>query len=79
MTSAPTPEQSAALAALRELLLTHYAEAEDSADDNGRFAISFSVKFDRSHEPTLLKVTSRISKSISDEIELRVDESAGVR
>jgi hypothetical protein len=61
------PEQSAALSAITELLAAHHADAEDSADEDGKFSIAFKVTFDRSYNPTKLKVTSRISQSITDE------------
>ena len=67
-------EQKAALDAIAELLNTHYAEAEDSADEDGKFSIGFKATFDRSHSPTKLKVTSRISKSLTDEIETSVPD-----
>lgn len=72
---APTnPEQSAALSAIAELLAAHHAEAEDSADEDGKFSIAFKVTYDRSHAPTKLKVSSRISQSITDEIQTTVDD-----
>ena len=67
-------EQKAALAAITELLSAHYSEAVDSADEDGKFGIGFKVTFDRSHSPTKLKVTSRISKSLTDEIETSVPD-----
>ncbi len=33
-----------------------------SADDDGKFSLGFRVTFDRSHSPTKLKVTCRVSK-----------------
>ncbi len=54
-------EQSTALDAIRELLDAHFREAEDSADDDGKFSISFKATFDRSNSPTKLKVASRIN------------------
>ena len=67
-------EQQAALNAISELLTAHYSEAVDSADEDGKFGIGFKVTFDRSHSPTKLKVTSRISKSLTDEIETSVPD-----
>ena len=61
------PEQAAALSAIAELLAAHHAEAEDSADEDGKFSIAFKVTYDRSHSPTKLKVSSRISQSLTDE------------
>lgn len=66
--------QSAALSALQSLLEAHFDEAQRSADDEGKFSISFRVTFDRSHPQTHLKVTSRINTSITDEIETHVGD-----
>ena len=75
MTTLPADsEQQTALAAITELLTAHYSEAVDSADEDGKFGIGFKVTFDRSHSPTKLKVTSRISKSLTDEIETSVPD-----
>jgi len=75
MTTLPADsEQKAAIEAITELLTAHYSEAVDSADEDGKFSIGFKVTFDRSHSPTKLKVTSRISKSITDEIETSVSD-----
>ena len=67
------PEQQAAIDAVKELLETHFREAEDSADD-GKFSLGFRVTFDRSHAPTKLKVTCRVSKVMTDEIETAIDD-----
>ena len=67
------PEQQAAIDAVKELLETHFREAEDSADD-GKFSLGFRVTFDRSHAPTKLKVTCRVSKITTDEIECAIDD-----
>jgi len=72
--TAATAHQEAAIAAIRELLEIHFREAENSADEDGKFSISFRASFDRSHPQTLLKVTSRISKSVTDEIETNVPD-----
>lgn len=75
MTPAETEShQSAALEAIKELLEANFLEAEKSADDEGRFAINFRVTFDRSHPQTMVKVTSRVSHAVTDEIELRVGD-----
>jgi hypothetical protein len=66
-------ECQAAVDAVKELLNTHFDEAEDSADD-GKFSLGFRVTFDRSHSPTKLKVTCRVSKVITDEIECSIDD-----
>jgi hypothetical protein len=68
------PETTAALDAIRELLETHFREAEDCADEEGRFSIGFRAVFDRSHSPTKLKVTCRVAKVTTDEIECAVDD-----
>ena len=75
MTPAQTEaHQSAALEAIKELLEANFLEAEKSADDEGRFSITFRVTFDRSHPQTLVKVISRVSRAVTDEIELRVSD-----
>ena len=71
----PQPaECQAAIDVLKELLDTHFQEAEDSADEDGKFSLGFRVIFDRSHSPTKLKVTCRVSKIITDEIECAIDD-----
>ena len=70
----PQPaECQAAVDAVKELLDAHFDEAEDSADD-GKFSLGFRVTFDRSHSPTKLKVTCRVSKVTTDEIECAIDD-----
>jgi hypothetical protein len=66
MTQQPI-ECQAAIDAVKELLNTHFKEAEDSADEDGKFSLGFRVTFDRSHSPTKLKVTCRVSKVMTDE------------
>ncbi len=64
----PQPaECQAAIDAVKELLDAHFKEAEDSADEDGKFSLGFRVTFDRSHAPTKLKVTCRVSKIMTDE------------
>ena len=75
MTQQPA-ECQAAIDAVKELLDTHFQEAEDSADDNGKFRLGFRVAFDRSHSPTKIKVTCRVTTTITDEIETTVDDPA---
>ncbi len=53
---------------------THWREAMDAQDDDGKFAIAFKATFDRGNSPTKLKVTCRIAKTISDEIESDVED-----
>ena len=60
-------ECQAAIDAVKELLNTHFKEAEDSADEDGKFSLGFRVTFDRSHSPTKLKVTCRVTKITTDE------------
>ena len=67
-------EQSTALDAIKELLEAQFREAEDSADDDGKFSISFKATFDRSHSPTMLKVVSRINRTLTDEVETSVTD-----
>jgi hypothetical protein len=67
-------ECKAALDAVKELLDAHFSEAEDSADEDGKFSLGFRVMFDRSHSPTKLKVTCRVSKVTTDEIECSIDD-----
>ena len=67
-------ECQTAIVAVKELLDTHFKEAEDSADEDGKFSLGFRVTFDRSHSPTKLKVTCRVSKITTDEIERAVDD-----
>ena len=67
-------ECQAAVDAVKELLDAHFNEAEDSADEDGKFSLGFRVTFDRSHSPTKLKVTCRVSKIMTDEIECAIDD-----
>ena len=48
--------------------MTH-ANAED-----GKFSLGFRVTFDHSHSSSKLKVTCRVSKITTDEIETSVDD-----
>ena len=45
-----------------------------SADEDGKFSIGFRVTFNRSHSPTKLKVTCRVAKVTTDEIECSIDD-----
>jgi hypothetical protein len=69
-----TNEKQTAVDAVKELLDTHFNDAEDSADEDGKFSLGFRVTFDRSHSPTKLKVTCRVSKVTTDEIECSIDD-----
>ncbi len=57
--------RSQALDHLRELLDLHWGEAKDRADEDGKFAIGFKVAV-RDDAPAWVKVTSRISTTITD-------------
>ena len=74
MSTLANAEQAAALDAMRELLDAHFREAEDSADEDGKFRLGFRVTFDRSHSPTRLKVACRVTRTVTDEIEATVDD-----
>lgn len=65
-------EQQKAVDHIRDLLSAHWREAEEAQDDEGKFGIAFKATFDRSASPTKLKVTCRISKTFTDEIESEV-------
>ena len=67
-------EQQKALDHVRELMSAHWREAQDAQDDDGKFGIGFKVTFDRGASPTKLKVTCRIAKTISDEIESEIED-----
>lgn len=76
-TSIQTPaqaEQDAAITHIRDLLSTHFREAEDAADEEGKFSIGFRATFDRGAAPTRIKVACRISKTFTDEIEADVPD-----
>jgi hypothetical protein len=61
-----------ALGHLCDLLEMHWREARDSAEEDGKFAISFRMAV--THGVTAkLKVTVRISATIADEVESTVD------
>ena len=67
-------EQEKALDHIRELMSAHWREAQDAQDDDGKFAVAFKAAFDRGASPTKLKVTCRIAKTISDEIESEIED-----
>jgi hypothetical protein len=67
-------EQTKALDHIRELLTTHWREARDAQDEDGKFSIGFKATFDRGAQPTNLKVTCRISKTFTDEIESVIED-----
>lgn len=65
--------QNQSLDHIRELLTTHWREAKDSADDDGKFAIGLRISV-TDGAPAKLKVKCSISKTITDEIESQVDD-----
>jgi hypothetical protein len=65
--------QDTALDHIRELLATHWSEAKDSADDDGKFAIGLRIIV-QDGAPAKLKVKCSISKTVTDEIESQVDD-----
>ena len=67
-------EQQKALDHIRELMSAHWREAQDAQDVDGKFAVAFKASFDRGASPTKLKVTCRISKTFSDEIESVIED-----
>jgi len=67
-------EQQKALDHIRDLMSTHWREAENAQDEDGKFGIGFKVTFDRGASPTKLKVACRISKTFSDEIESVIED-----
>lgn len=77
-TDTDQPIQDKALDHLRELLTTHWREAKDSADDDGKFSIGFRVSV-LDGVPAKLKVACRISKTITDEVESEVDDPAQMK
>ena len=76
MNTLANAEKASALDAIHELLDTYFHEAEDSADEDGKFSLGFRATFNRSHSPTKLKVTCRLTKTTTDEIELTVNDPA---
>jgi hypothetical protein len=76
MTTIDQSEKQAALDAISELLDGHFREAVESADEDGTFNLGFRVKFSRSHVPTKVKVTCRVSKVMTDEIETTAEDPA---
>jgi hypothetical protein len=74
MNATTTAEKQTAIDAVKELLDLHFDDAEDCADEDNKFSLGFRVTFDRSHSPTKLKVTCRVSKVTTDEIECSIDD-----
>lgn len=77
-TTTDQPIQDKALDHLRDLLTTHWTEAKDSADEDGKFSIGFRVSVDAG-APAKLKVKCSISKTITDEIEATMDDPAQMK
>ena len=67
-------EQQKALDHIRDLMSAHWREAQDAQDEDGKFAVAFKATFDRVASPTKLKVTCRIAKTFSDEIESEIED-----
>jgi hypothetical protein len=65
--------QNQSLDHIRELLTTHWREAKDSADDDGKFAIGLRISV-QDGAPSKLKVKCSISKTMTDEIESQVED-----
>jgi hypothetical protein len=65
--------QNTALDHIRELLATHWREAKDAADDDGQFAIGLRITV-QDGAPAKLKVKCSISKTVTDEIESKVED-----
>ena len=65
--------QNQSLDHIRELLATHWREAKDSADDDGKFAIGLRISV-QDGAPSKLKVKCSISKTMTDEIESQVED-----
>jgi hypothetical protein len=77
-TTTDQPIQDKALHHLRELLTTHWHEARDSADEDGKFSIGFRVSV-ADGAPAKLKVKCSISKTITDEIESTMEDPAQLK
>ena len=72
-TDTAQPIQDQALDHIRELLTTHWREAKDSADDDGKFAIGLRITV-QDGAPAKLKVKCSIIKTMTDEIESKVED-----
>ncbi|MCB1210623.1 MAG: hypothetical protein KDK97_14935 [Verrucomicrobiales bacterium] len=72
-TDTAQPIQNQALDHVRELLATHWGEAKDSADEDGKFAIGLRITV-QDGAPAKIKVKFSISKTVTDEIESHVDD-----
>jgi hypothetical protein len=65
--------QNQAIDHIRELLTTHWREAKDSADEDGKYGIGLRLSVTNG-SPAKLKVKCSISKTITDEVESVVDD-----
>ncbi len=74
MTDIQDLEQQKALDHIRDLMSAHWREAQDAQDEDGKFAVAFKATFDHGTSPTKLKVTCRIAKTITDEIESEIED-----
>jgi hypothetical protein len=70
--------QNQSLDHIRELLTTHWREAKDSADDDGKFAIGLRISV-QDGAPSKLKVKCSISKTVTDEIESQVEDPSQMK
>ena len=77
-TTTDQPIQDKALDHLRELLATHWREAKDSADEDGKLSIGFRVSVAEG-APAKLKVKCSISRTITDEMESTVEDAGQMR
>jgi hypothetical protein len=59
-------EQNAAIEAIRELQAAHFNEDTEAAEENGKFSITFRVTFDRGASPTMIRVSSRIARTLAE-------------
>ena len=63
---------------IRALLSTHWREAKDSADEDGKFGIGLRISV-QDGAAAKLKVKCSISKTITDEIESTVDNPSQMK
>ena len=70
--------QNQALDHIRDLLTTHWREAKDSADEDGKYRIGLRLSVTNG-SPAKLKVACRISKTVTDEVESTVEDPDQMR
>ena len=72
-----TPEDQAiqdqAINHIRDLVDTHWSDAKNSADEDGKFSIGLRLSVQQG-APAKLKVKCSISRTITDEIESQVED-----